>query len=107
MIATGSTDSKNPECSLCGGPHPFDTTVPSVVWNAVIRDNNLPDYLCATCVLREFVKQGVSFTAILTGDELHGVPIEVQVNTKPARDAMRISAENTALRARLRKGGLF
>ena len=92
----------NPACSGCGGPHPFDTTVPSVVWNAVIRAKELPEYLCLTCVVREFVREGRSFTASLCGDGLSRVPIEIRIGGKVAYDAEAISEENTALRVKLR-----
>jgi len=91
----------NPCCSGCGGPHPFDTTVPSVVWNAVIRANHLPDYLCLTCIVAAFVRVNRSFTANLIGGGFHGIPIEVRVNGVVAQDASRISEENTRLRSAL------
>lgn len=87
-----------PTCSGCGGPHRFDTGVPSVLWNQVIRGQGLPDYLCAACVVREFAKAGVSFTAQLYGDGFSGLNIEVRVNGVEAQDAARINDENTALR---------
>ena len=92
----------NPACSGCGGPHPFDTSVPSVVWNDVIRAKGLPEYLCLTCVVREFVRARRSFTATLWGDGCGGFPIEVRMNTAVARDAEAISEENTALRVKIR-----
>ena len=93
----------NPTCSGCGGPHPFDTTVPSVVWNRVIRANGLPDYLCTTCIVSAFVSRGESFTAELIGATMPRTAIEVRVNGAEARDAAAISEENTALRAQLRE----
>lgn len=89
-------------CAACGGPHRFDTTVPSVVWNEVIRAGGLPEYLCTTCIIEAFVKIDQSFTATLWGEDFHGSSIEVQVNQRPATDAARIQAENDRLRARLR-----
>ena len=94
-------------CSNCGGPHRFDTSVPSAVWNPVIRKRGLHEYLCLSCIVREFVRDGRSFTATLWGDEgtgiwLNGVPIEVRINEQPAQDAARISEENTALRVKIR-----
>jgi hypothetical protein len=88
-------------CGGCGGPHNFDTSVPSVVWNSVIRVAGMSEYLCTSCIVRAFVEAGVSFTATLwSGDieKLNGVPIEVRVSGEVARDAARISEENTALR---------
>ena len=94
---------QNPTCSQCGGPHPFDTTVPSVRWNAVIRANGLPDYLCLTCIVRAFVNAEQSFTADLVGGEFHCVPIEIRVRSQDAVDAQAISEENTTLRWQLRE----
>jgi hypothetical protein len=88
-------------CALCGGPHDFDTSVPSVIWNSVIRAKSLPDYLCTTCIVREFVRQGQSFTAELWNEEFNGVPIEVVVNGQNARDAAAIQEENNSLRNQL------
>lgn len=66
------------ECDLCGGPHRFDTSVPSDQWNAVIRAAGLPEYLCLTCVTEAFVKAGVSFNA-----ELYGSPFSHDGRTMP------------------------
>lgn len=92
-----------PRCAKCGGPHPFDTSVPSVRWNVVIRESGLPDFLCFTCILRAFASAGESFTATLWGNVFNGLPIEVRVHGQNAKDATRISEENTALRARIRE----
>ena len=62
-------------CGGCGGPHRFDTSVPSVLWNRVIRPLDIGEYLCLTCIVREFAKAGISFTATLWGDGLGGLPI--------------------------------
>lgn len=35
-------------CQQCGGPHPFDTSIPGHIWNKIIRPQGLPDYLCLT-----------------------------------------------------------
>lgn len=89
----------NPACSRCGGPHPFDTTVPSVVWNATIRARGLEEYLCLTCIVTAFACFGESFTAELNGGPFQGgLPIEVRIRDCVATDAARISEENTALR---------
>lgn len=79
-IPADDAHATEPPCALCGGPHPFDTTIPSALWNAVIREHGLPDYLCATCILRAFVQAGRSFTAELWSPELNGVPITVGVS---------------------------
>lgn len=89
------------KCAGCGGPHPFDTSVPSVVWNAVIRRSGLADYLCATCILKAFVQAGQSFTAVLWSDEFNGLPIEVRIREQVALDAQSVQDENNTLRASL------
>ena len=94
---------KNPPCGLCEGPHPFDTTVPSVVWNRVIRARDLPDYLCLTCIVRAFVAAGESFTAELIGVAIETTALEIRINNRDARDAVLVSEENTVLRARIRE----
>lgn len=81
-------------CNYCKGCHPSDTVIPSVRWNAVIRGNHLPDYLCTTCIMQAFVTRGESFTG-----EIDGVPFEVIVHSQQAKDAELTSAENTELRA--------
>ena len=94
---------KNPPCGLCGGPHPFDTTVPSVVWNRVVRAQELPDYLCLTCIVRAFVAAGESFTAELIGVAIETTALEVRINSRDAKDAVAVSEENTALRAHIQE----
>lgn len=68
-------------CARCGGPHPFDTTLPSAAWNAVIRARGLPEYLCLTCIVQEFAALGQGFTAALWGgpEGFSGLPIEVRI----------------------------
>lgn len=90
-----------PPCAKCGGPHPFDTSIPSVVWNEEVRAAGLPDYLCPACILRHFAERNVSFTCELWGDGLSGIPISVHVNNRRARASQRIQAENNDLRHRL------
>jgi len=90
-----------PLCVGCGGPHPFDTSLPSPLWNRVIRGAGLPDYLCTTCIVRAFVLAGEGFTAELWGDVFKGVPIEVRVRSTVATAAADLGHENTALRAAL------
>ncbi len=87
-------------CGGCGGPHRFDTTVPSAAWNAVIRAAGLSDFLCTTCIVEHFVTAGISFTAQLwsTEPDFYGVPIEVRVRGEVAQTAALVSEENTALR---------
>lgn len=97
------TPSGNFPCLQCGGPHDFDTSVPSAVWNATIRAKKLPEYLCLTCIVREFVREGKGFTAQLWNEEFNGVPIEIVVNGQNANDAAEISDENTAYRVRIRE----
>jgi hypothetical protein len=100
---TPLANENNPSCSGCGGPHPFDTTVPSVVWNDVIRKEGLPDYLCLACIVSAFVLAGKRFTADLVGGGFHFVPIEIRVRSQEAIDAQVISEENTRLRAHIRE----
>ena len=88
-------------CRGCGGPHDFDTSVPSAAWNRVIRAQGLPEYLCTTCIVREFVRVGEGFTAQLWNEEFYGVNIEVVVNGQNAKDAALVSDENTAYRVRI------
>lgn len=65
-------------CQLCGGPHPFDTSIVNEVWNAVIRTQGLPEFLCLSCIVVEFTKRGMGFRAHLFGEHLDGVVIEVK-----------------------------
>jgi hypothetical protein len=64
--------SDNPKCNGCGGPHAFDTSIESSVWNAVVRERGLPDYLCFSCIAKEFFKAGRGFSAKLYGDDVSG-----------------------------------
>ena len=90
-------------CSDCGGPHQFDTSVPSVIWNAVMRKDGRegPEYICTTCIVREFALAGVSFVAELYGGGFSGLPIEIHINSEDARAAAKIQDENNALRWKL------
>lgn len=97
--AASTPQEANPRCVRCGGPHPFDTVVPSVRWNAVIREAGWADYLCATCVLTAFARAGQSFTAQLWGDEFDGLSVVITIGGQPAIDAALVSEENTKLRA--------
>jgi hypothetical protein len=90
------------QCLGCGGPHLFDTSVPSVQWNAVIRAAGLPDYLCTACVVRAFVTAGVSFSASLWGAGFSGIQIEVRVNGKESAALQEVEDENNRLRVELR-----
>jgi hypothetical protein len=89
------------KCGGCGGPHRFDTSVPSVIWNEVIRRKGLSEYLCTSCVLREFVREGQSFTAELYGDGMSGVPVEFRVSGQVAVTAAKVNDENNTLRSAL------
>ena len=87
-------------CAQCGGPHDFDTSIPSVLWNQVVRARGLPDYLCTTCIVREFVRAGQSFTAQLWNEEFNGVNIEIVIEGQTAKDAALVQEENNTLRNR-------
>lgn len=90
-------------CAGCSGPHRFDTTLPSVQWNRVIRAKGLPEYLCTTCIVEAFAKAGESFTAQLYGAGFDGVAIEVRINNVDAITAAYVSEENTELRCAVRE----
>ena len=55
------------QCQRCLGPHAYDVSVPSHLWNEVVRAGAQPDYLCASCVLAVFAMAGRDFTAHLWG----------------------------------------
>ena len=70
----------------------------------MIREQELPDYLCLTCIVAAFAYLGESFTAELIGAKFPGgIPIEVRVRGQIATDATKVSDENTVLRARIRE----
>lgn len=108
--------SKAGVCGKCGGPHRFDTSVPSHQWNRVIRAAGLPDYLCTTCIVAAFVLAKEGFTAELYGrsdgqgdplDEsadgfdLHGDAIEVRVGGRELDTVRELRDENNRLRSAL------
>lgn len=87
-------------CSGCGGPYLFDTTIPSPLWNRVIRAQGMPEYLCTTCIVRAFVKAGEPFTAELWGAEFNGDPIEVRLRSgQPVQPAQSVSSQDAFSRA--------
>jgi hypothetical protein len=90
-------------CGGCGGPHRFDTSVPSVLWNRVIRSQGISEFLCTSCIVREFARAGVSFTATLWSDEFHGLPIAVEVKGAVSTAAHELDEENNRLRSALSK----
>lgn len=101
-----------PPCGGCGGPHPYDTSIPSPLWNAVIRAAGLSDYLCTTCIVAAFVKAGQSFEAELYGGSDESpvdkgsdvATIHVQVGTRPMTDSYGdLNYENRQLRATLER----
>ena len=100
-IAPARPDQADSLCQWCGGPHGYDTSVPSVMWNQNIRAAGLPDYLCLSCIVRAFARHGQSFTATLWGQEFNGTALEVRVDEAEALDARAVSDENTNLRAQL------
>lgn len=97
-IILGCHQSTAGVCDLCMGPHAYDTSVPSVIWNETIRKIGMPDYLCLSCIVCIFAMDERSFSAVLYGPDLHGVPIEVQINSAAARDAVRVQEQNNELR---------
>ncbi len=103
MPASPTVEAAENCCGQCGGPHPFDTSIPSVVWNRFVRECGLSDFLCLTCIVQQFVTVGSGFTATLWSEQFNGVPIEVVVNGKNAQDATLIQEENNSLRSRLRE----
>ncbi len=90
-------------CGQCGGPHPFDTSVPSVVWNRVIRSQGWSDFLCTTCIVRAFAQIEEGFTATLWGNEFNGISVEFVINGQNAKDAALVQEENNALRWQIRE----
>ena len=94
-------EAKRPACGGCGGPHLFDTSVPSVLWNRVIRPQGTSEYLCTSCIVRAFARAGMSFTATLWGDGFNGLPLAVEVNGATATVAYELSEQNTMLRSTL------
>lgn len=94
-------------CLSCHGPHLFDTSVPSPLWNRVIRENGLPEYLCASCVIKAFVQARTSFIAELYGPDVDGeqVPrIAVAVDEIPVTDSYgHLQAANRELQERIRE----
>jgi hypothetical protein len=66
-------------CQGCGGLYRFDTSVDNTDWNAVIRAQQLPEYLCLACIAREFRKAGKDLTARLWGADFYGDTIMLVV----------------------------
>jgi hypothetical protein len=93
-------------CDGCGGVYRFDTSIPSALWNKVIRASGAErggEYLCAACIVRAFVKAGESFTAELSSEEFHGDRIEVTINGVSTGAVALLNDENNALRVRIRE----
>jgi hypothetical protein len=90
-----------PPCNMCHGPYQFDTTIPSPIWNRVVRAQNLPEYLCLTCIVKVFAKDSQSFTAQLWGDDFNGTPIEVRVAYRAANSVAALEHENNELRLKI------
>lgn len=82
VLGAGPTGSESPApdprfasdyltCGGCGGPHTFDTSIYSELWNGVIRANGYDDTLCLSCIVRAFGKAGVAFSArLFAGPEM-------------------------------------
>jgi hypothetical protein len=90
-------------CGRCGGPCLFDTSVPSVLWNRVVRPLGGSEYLCASCVIAAFARAGVSFTAELHGGGFGGLPIAVEINGTAATVPLELNEENNRLRVRIQE----
>jgi len=69
-------------CGGCGGPHRFDTSIPNELWNEVIRAKGISEYLCTSCIVREFALAGKDFTATLWSDDFNGVSLAVTFSAK-------------------------
>lgn len=94
-------EKSNPPCEHCGGPHPYDMSVPSPLWNRVVRPLKMGDYLCATCIIEAFAGSRESFTAELWSEGFDGLLIEVRVDGKISQAAREATNENNELRAKL------
>jgi hypothetical protein len=71
------------KCAGCGGEYRYDISIASTLWNRVIREGGPEregELLCGACILRAFVKAGQSFSAVLSGDDMNGTMIHVEVN---------------------------
>lgn len=53
----------NFRCGGCGAPHNLDTSIPSDIWNAIARSDDLPrpgnDALCTLCIDERMVFLGL------------------------------------------------
>ncbi len=87
------------KCSGCGGEYRYDVSIASTVWNRVIRAKGLPEYLCAACIIAEFVKANEPFSAWLSGDGISD-RIHVEVNGKLAAPVPPRGAEPQAKTSR-------
>lgn len=76
------------KCPGCGGPYPFEMSIPSTLWNQVVRPAGLPDDLCPTCIVQVFTRAGVSFSANLSGHGVWDAAIVVNVLT-PGVDTLK------------------
>lgn len=73
-------------CSDCGGEYRYDISIPSTLWNRVIR-KNLPEQagaelLCGACIIATFAKAHEPFTAYLAGEGVGGLMIHVEISGK-------------------------
>lgn len=86
------------KCGGCGGPCEFETSVPSVLWNRVVRPLGGSEYLCLSCIVKAFAIAGVSFTGELYGGDFHGLPIAVEINGAVSTAPLELNEENNRLR---------
>lgn len=86
-LRDGRVEPLNPAdlCAMCGGPYQFDTTIPSETWNRVVRAQNLPEYLCLTCIVRVFMQAKQGFTAELWGGEFNGETFSLSLGDVESR----------------------
>ena len=66
----------------------------------MIRAQGLPEYLCTTCIVREFARVGRSFTASLWGDGLNGLAIEIRF---AGQDGLTVAEPSEADKAKARE----
>ena len=69
-------------CDNCGGEYRFDTSIPSPVWNEVVRAKGGSEFLCIQCVVLAFVQAGRAVRATLWGDNEGVTETEIFIRPK-------------------------